>query len=175
MEIVTYVLAGELEHVDSQGHQGVIHPGEVQVMSAGKGIRHSEYNHSKKEPVHLVQLWILPRKLAQKPRWDQRPFSSHARSGKLLPVVSDGSLPETLVIDQEAQIYVSSLQGEQEVTHHSRPGRKAYLFASAGALTVNGRPLAEGDQARIADESELEIHGAKNAELILLDLPEVRG
>jgi hypothetical protein len=174
MEIVTYVLSGALEHQDSMGHRGVVHPGEVQVMSAGTGIMHSEYNHSKREPVHLLQLWIFPRTRNLTPRWEQRQFSPAERAGKLLPVVSDGALAGTLHIDQDAQIYVSSLQAGEEVTHMSRAGRKAYLFLIEGGVTLNGTTLAKGDQTRIADETELKIKGAKNTELILLDLPDVR-
>jgi hypothetical protein len=174
MEIVTYVLEGELEHQDSTGNRGVVHPGEVQVMSAGKGIRHSEYNHSKEKPLHLLQIWILPRTQGLKPRWEQRLFTTVERSGKLLPVVSDGSLPGTLRIDQDARIYVSSLTAGQHAVHKSRNGRKAYLFTIAGELAVNDVPLAQGDQGRIADETELNIQARKDSELILLDLPEVR-
>ncbi len=171
MEIVTCVLEGELEHRDNQGNRGVIHPGEVQVMSAGTGIVHSEYNHSKDHPVHLLQLWIIPRTKGLPPRWEQRQFVPADRAGKLLPVVSGGQLPETLVIDQGAAIYVSALRAGQEVVHKSRTGRKAYLFVISGSLTVNGTPLAAGDQARIADEPELTLRATGKAELILLDLP----
>jgi hypothetical protein len=174
MEIVTYVLEGELEHQDSTGNRGVVHPGEVQVMSAGKGIRHSECNHSKEKPLHLLQIWILPRTRGLKPRWEQRLFTTAERSGKLLPVVSDGGLSGTLKIDQDAQIYVSNLAAGQQAVHKSRPGRKAYLFTIAGELAVNGVSLAPGDQGRIADETELSIQARKDSELILLDLPEVR-
>lgn len=171
MEIVTYVLEGELEHQDSNGNRGVVHAGEVQVMSAGTGILHSEYNHSKENPVHLVQLWILPRTERLKPRWEQRRFSLRERSGKLLPVVSPGDLEGTLSIDQDAQIFVSALQSGQEVVHRTRAGRKAYLFVTAGNASVNGSALSAGDQARIADEPELKIQTQQGSELMLLDLP----
>jgi hypothetical protein len=172
MEIVTYVLEGELEHQDSTGNRGVIRPGEMQVMSAGKGIRHSEYNHSKEEPLHLLQIWILPRTRGLEPRWEQRLFTRAERSGKLLPVVSDSGLPATLRIDQDAQVYVASLAAGQQVIHKSQPGRKAYLFTIAGELAANSLALAQGDQARMADETELRIQAARDSELILLDLPE---
>jgi len=174
MEIVTYVLSGELEHQDSTGNRGVVHPGEVQVMSAGTGLFHSEYNHSQEKPVHLLQLWILPRQRGLKPRWEQRLFTLAERRGKLLPVVSSGELADTLAIDQDAQIYVSALPAGGAVKHTSRPQRKAYLFAIDGELAVNGTPLQAGDQARLADELELSIKAAKESELILLDLPEAR-
>jgi redox-sensitive bicupin YhaK (pirin superfamily) len=171
MEIVTYVLDGELEHRDNQGNRGIVRPGEVQVMSAGTGIVHSEYNHSKVHPVHLLQLWILPRRKGVPPRWEQRQFTPDDRSGKLLSVVSGGDVPETLTIDQDAQIYVAALRAGQEVVHKSQPGRKAYLFMIAGGLTINGKPAEPGDQARIADEPELALHAKEAAELIFLDLP----
>jgi redox-sensitive bicupin YhaK (pirin superfamily) len=171
MEIVTYVLDGELDHRDSPGNMGVIRPGEIQVMSAGTGIVHSEYNHSKDRPVHFLQLWIVPRTKGLKPRWEQRQFLSADRSGILLPVVSAGDIPGTLAIDQDATIYVSALRAGQAVVHTSRAGRKAYLFVIRGSLTMNGTPLAAGDQARIAAEAELTLKAVEDTELILLDLP----
>ena len=174
MEIITYVLEGELEHRDSQGHHGIVHPGEVQVMSAGTGVVHSEYNHSREKPVHLLQLWISPRTPGLKPRWEQRQFTSEQRRGKLLEVVSGNGTDGALAIAQDAQIYVSSLEARQELVHHSRPNRKSYLFAISGDLTVNGTPLTRGDQGRIADQPELKIQAKADSELILLDLPEMR-
>jgi redox-sensitive bicupin YhaK (pirin superfamily) len=171
MEIVTYVLDGALEHQDNQGNRGVIRAGEVQVMSAGTGIVHAEYNHSKERPVHLLQLWITPRTKGLPPRWQQRRFTLEDRMGKLLPVVSWGNIAGTLTIDQDAVIYVSSVPTGQEVIYKSRPGRKAYLFVITGSLTVNGTFLATGDQARIADEPELGLQAREATELIFLDLP----
>ena len=170
MEIVTYVLSGQLEHQDHLGNRGVVHPGEVQVMSAGRGIVHAEYNASQTEPVHLMQLWVLPRHKGNPPRWEQRQFTPEQRQGKLLPVVSSGDLPGTLTIDQDAGIYVSSLKAGQQVTHENR-GTRAYLFVIDGAVTLNGKRLSKGDQARVADERTLEIRADENADLILLDLP----
>jgi redox-sensitive bicupin YhaK (pirin superfamily) len=171
MEIITCVLEGALEHQDSMGNRGVIHPGEVQVMSAGAGITHSEFNHSKTEPVHLLQLWVLPRTKKLTPRWEQKQFSAAERTGKLLPVVSSGDVPGTLAIDQDAAIYLSALKSGDEVTHRSRDGRKAYLFVIAGGVTLNGEALAAGDQARVAEETELRLRASADAEVILLDLP----
>ena len=124
MEILTYVLEGELEHRDNRGSVGVIHPGEVQVISAGTGIVHSEYNHSKDRPVHLLQLWIIPRTKGLKPRWEQRRLAAADRRGTLLPVVSAGSIPGTLTIDQVAAIYVSALPVRQTVLHKSHAGAR---------------------------------------------------
>jgi hypothetical protein len=172
MEIVTCVLQGALEHRDSMGNHGVIHPGEVQVMSAGSGVTHSEFNHSKDEPVHLLQLWVFPRTKNQAPRWEQKQFKQADRAGKLFPVVSGANGHGTLQIDQDATIYLSSLKNGQEVVHHSAAGRKSYLFLIAGSVTVKNQALAAGDQARISEEKELAIRAKDDAELILLDLPD---
>ncbi len=171
MEIITYVLSGSLEHRDSLGHRGVIGPGEVQVMSAGRGIRHSEYNASKTDPLHLLQLWIFPRHNGLEPRWEQRVFPPAERTGRLLPVVSDGATPGTLSIDQDAQIFIARLAKGQSVSHTLRAGRKAYLFLISGEATLGDRKLLPGDQARIADEKQISLEGIRDAELILLDLP----
>lgn len=172
MEIVTHVLEGELEHRDNQGNSGGVHPGEVQVMSAGTGIVHSEHNHSTDHPVHFIQLWIIPRTQGLPPRWEQRQFTLEDRSAKLLPVVSGGDIPETLTIDQDAAIYVSALRAGQAVSHTSRADRWAYLFVIGGSLTLNGSLLAAGDQARIANEPVLALKAEQDTEVILLDLPQ---
>jgi quercetin 2,3-dioxygenase len=171
MEIVTYVIEGGLEHKDNAGNHGIVHPGEVQVMSAGKGIVHAEFNASKTDPVHLLQLWLLPRGKGNTPRWEQKQFSPQDRAGKLLAVVSDGSVPGTLAIDQDATIYVSELQPGETVTHQSAAGRSAYLFVISGKASVNGKGLSTGDQARIAGESKLQITADAATHLMLLDLP----
>ena len=171
MEIITYVLGGELEHRDSQGNRGVIQPGEVQVMSAGTGIVHSEFNHSKTDPVRLMQLWVLPRTRGLKPRWEQRTFSPEDRAGKLLPVVSSGDAAGTLAIDRDATIYLSGLKAGQSVTHRSQPNRKAYLYVIGGGVDLNDTSLKAGDQARIESEPELRLRAQDDSEIILLDLP----
>ncbi len=172
MEIITYVLDGELEHRDSAGHQGVVRPGEIQVMTAGTGIRHSEFNHSQTKPLHFLQIWVLPRAKGLEPRWDQRVFPAKASAGKLLPIVSGGEVPGTLGINQDAQVYVASLKVGQTATHRSLAGRKGYLFVIDGELALNGTKLLPGDQARLAEEVELRIKARKDSELILLDLPD---
>jgi redox-sensitive bicupin YhaK (pirin superfamily) len=173
MEIITYVLEGELEHQDNLGNKGVIRPGEVQVMSAGKGIVHAEYNHSQTASVHLLQLWVMPRNRGQKPRWEQRQYSPKQREGKLLAVVSSGNVPDTLHIDQDAVIYIGTLKAGQEMQQSIARNRKGYLFAISGALSVNDKKLAAGDQARIEDEENLRLKADQPSELIYLDLPDV--
>ena len=170
MEIITYVLEGELEHQDNLGNRGRVHPGEIQVMSAGTGITHAEYNPSKTDLLHLLQIWVLPRTRSLKPRWEQREFSKAERQGRLLPVVS-GAAGDTLRIDQDAVISIAALDPGQSVTHDVRPGRRAYAFVISGALDVNGDALAAGDQARITDESRFVLAASAPTDLILLDLP----
>jgi redox-sensitive bicupin YhaK (pirin superfamily) len=170
MEIVTYVIDGVLEHQDNLGHKAQLKAGEVQMMSAGKGIVHAEYNPSKTEPVHLLQLWIMPRTKNLAPRWDQRPYDLAQRTGKLLPVISSGDVPNTMPIDQDATIYVSHLKSDTSVTHTSGPKRFAYLFVIKGELDVNGQKVAQGDQARIADEASLKLTAKQESEIILLDM-----
>jgi redox-sensitive bicupin YhaK (pirin superfamily) len=170
MEIVTYVLDGALEHRDHLGHRGVIGAGDVQVMSAGKGIMHAEANPSSERETHLLQIWILPRNKGNKPRYEQRTLGTESRRGRLLPVVSGGDDDGTLHIDQDATIYVSSLSTGESVTHTSQPGRLAYVFVTAGSATVNGQRVGTGDQARIKDETELRIESAEGAEFMLIDL-----
>jgi redox-sensitive bicupin YhaK (pirin superfamily) len=172
MEIITYVLEGALTHEDSVGNKGVVHPGEVQVMSAGKGILHAERNASKDQPVHLLQIWIEPRHKGNTPRWEQRQFAAQERAGRLLPVVSGGDVAQTLSIDQDAVIYVSSLKSGEAVTHAVKSGhRHVYAFVTQGEVVLNDQVLSAGDQARVTDELTLEIAAKSDAELILLDLP----
>ena len=176
MEIITYVLGGELEHQDNRGNRGRILAGEVQVMSAGTGIVHAESNPSPTTPLHLLQIWIMPRTRGLTPRWEQQRFTADARRGTLLPVVTpkNGSPAEgasKLQIDQDAALHVASLDRGQAVTHPTRSGRRVYLFAISGALDLNGLALEAGDQARITGEPRLDIKARAAAEVILIDLP----
>lgn len=172
MEIVSYVIDGALEHRDRLGNRHVNRAGEVQVMTAGRGIVHAERNPSATDPTRLVQIWLLPRNKGNAPRWAQHPFTAEQRRDRLLPVVSSGDIEGTLTIDQDATIYVASLAAGKRVTHAPAAGRThAYLFVIAGKVEVNGQALASGDQGRIADEGVLEIVASEDSELILLDLP----
>jgi redox-sensitive bicupin YhaK (pirin superfamily) len=169
------VLAGELEHQDNQGNRGRVLAGEVQVMSAGTGIVHAERNPSPTTPLHLLQIWIVPRTRGLRPRWAQQRFPAEARRGTLLPVVTPSDRPaaaaSTLGIDQDASVLVAALAPGEAVTHAMSAGRRAYLFAIAGALALNGRRIEAGDQARITDEPVLAIEASAAADLILIDLP----
>lgn len=179
MEIVTYLIDGALEHRDDLGNTGVIRPGEIQRMSAGTGVRHSEYNHSKKEPVHLVQLWITPAVHRLQPSWEQKSFSLADRSGKLLPIAvpagkNGDSVASAVQIHQDATIYTSLLAPGQSATHTLGDARRAYIFLIGGKLQLNRETLEPGDQARVANERELQLSavaGATAADFLLLDLP----
>lgn len=172
MEIVTYVLDGALEHEDNQGNRGVIRPGEVQVMSAGTGIVHSEKNPGD-VPLHLLQIWIVPRTRGLQPRWEQQRFAAEDRRGVLLPVVTPSGAQTTgkLEIDQDATFYVASLAPGQAATHAAAPGRRQYAFTITGAVEVGGTRLDAGDQARITGEAALTFTARAESELILIDLP----
>jgi redox-sensitive bicupin YhaK (pirin superfamily) len=172
MEIVSYIVDGALEHQDRLGNRHVNRAGEVQVMSAGTGIVHAERNPAN-EPMRLLQLWIIPRHRGLPPRWEQKPYTKADRHNRLLPVVSpvDAKVEGTLTIDQDATIYVSSLDAGKTLTHDAKPGRHAYFFVIDGEVELNGQKLVGGDQARILDETSLKIQAVKDSELMLLDLP----
>jgi redox-sensitive bicupin YhaK (pirin superfamily) len=171
MEIVTYVLDGELEHQDNRGNRGRVRAGEVQVMSAGTGIVHAERNPLTSDVLHLLQIWILPRTEGLTPRWEQRKFARSQRRGRLLPVVSGDAAADSLRIDQDATIYVAALDAGEAVVHSARRGRRAYAFAIQGRLTLDGLHLNPGDQLRVTDEPTLRVSALEPSELILLDLP----
>lgn len=174
MEIITYVIDGELEHQDSHGNHGIVGPGEIQVMTAGSGILHSEYNHSKERPLKLLQMWVIPDSKGLVPSWQQKKYSKEQRLGRLLQVVSplDSSGNSTLTIHQNASFYVSSLTPETEIFHELQSGRKAYVFVMDGEIEVNGIPLQTRDSARVEEEHKLVIKSTKQTDLILIDLPE---
>jgi redox-sensitive bicupin YhaK (pirin superfamily) len=178
MEIVTYIIDGALEHKDSMGNTGVIRPGEIQRMSAGTGVRHSEYNPSQKDPVHLIQLWIMPAIQHLQPSWEQKSFSLADRSGKLLPIAAPATKngATTVQIHQDATIYTSLLAPGESTTHQLAEGRRAYIFVIGGNLKLNGETLGPGDQARVTNERDLHLSAALSsgetaADFLLLDLP----
>ena len=174
MEIITYVIDGELEHQDSHGNQGIVGPGEIQVMTAGSGILHSEYNHSKEKSLKLLQMWILPDSKGLAPSWQQKKYSKEQRLDKLLQVVSplDSGKNGTLTIHQNASFYVSSLTPGAEISHELQSGRKAYVFVIDGEIQVNDMPMQTRDSAKVEEESKLSIRATKQTDLILIDLPE---
>ena len=171
MEIVTYVLDGALEHADSLGTGSVIRPGDVQKMSAGTGIFHSEFNHSKTEPVHFLQIWILPDRAGVQPGYQQLNFPREAKLGKLLLVASNEQREDIIHIQQDAKMYVTVLESsDQKVTHALEAGRHAWIHVATGSAVVNGKVLKAGDGAAVTDESQIEISGSPQGEVILFDL-----
>jgi redox-sensitive bicupin YhaK (pirin superfamily) len=170
MEIVTYVLDGALQHRDSMGNGSVIRPGDVQYMSAGTGVTHSEFNPSK-DPLHLLQIWMVPEKRGFKPAYDQKTFSEEEKRAKLRLVASPDGAQGSVKIRQDNSLYATILNEDETVRHELRPGRHAYVQVAKGQVKLNGTPLQEGDGAAISEEKDVELTGIKNAEVLLFDLP----
>lgn len=169
MEIITYVLEGQLEHRDSLGTGSIIHKGEFQRMSAGTGVQHSEFNPSQAEPVHLYQIWLLPNEKGLRPSYEQRMFSEKEKQGRLLLVASpddDGSL----MIHQDARIFLSTFSPNKEIRYELQPGRHAWLQVLRGLVELNGQPLATSDGAAVSDEARITVHANDPAEVMLFDL-----
>ena len=172
MEILSYVLEGALEHKDSIGTGSVIRPGDVQIMSAGTGIRHSEFNPSPTEPVHFLQIWVIPDRDGIAPRYEQKTFPAGEKRGRLLLVGSSDGRDGSVVIHQDVDLWAGILEPGDTVSRPLQPGRKAWLQTVRGAIDVNGRALNAGDGAAIEGERSLEITGkADDTELLLFDLP----
>jgi len=171
MEIITYVLEGALEHRDSLGTGSVIRPGEVQRMTAGTGVRHSEYNASKTEAVHLLQIWIEPAQTGLPPGYEQKTFSDADKRGRLRLIASSDGREGSVTINQDAAVYATVLAPEQRVTHTLARRRRGWLQIARGALTLNGQTLTHGDGAALEGAQALEIQGIEPAEALLFDLP----
>ena len=170
MEIVTYVFEGELKHRDNLGNEGVILPGEIQRMSAGTGIIHSEFNNSGTTELKLLQMWVLPEKNGINPSWEQKRFSKEERTNTLLPIISpiQNRKGASLGIHQDVYFYVSFLNGKELI--HSVAGRLAYIFVISGELELNGKKMGEKDAAKIRGEREISIK-SKGADIILIEMP----
>ena len=171
MEIITYVLDGALAHSDSLGTGSVIRPGDVQKMSAGSGIRHSEFNHSQTDPVHFLQIWVVPDRGGVAPGYQQLNFPRESKVGKLLLVASNEKREDIIHIQQDAKMYVTVLESaDQRVTHLLTAGRHAWIHVATGSVTVNGQTLKAGDGAAVKDEAKIEISGSPSGEVLLFDL-----
>jgi redox-sensitive bicupin YhaK (pirin superfamily) len=170
MEIISYVLEGALAHKDSMGNGSVIRPGDVQRMTAGTGIRHSEFNPSDIEGVHLLQIWLLPERKGLKPGYEQKTFPLDEKRGKLRLVASRTGRDGSVTINQDADLYASLLDKGEAVTHQVRSGRVAWLQVARGSVTLNGETLAEGDGAAVDKAVALEIAGVAGAEVLLFDM-----
>ena len=170
MEIITYVLSGKLEHKDSLGTGSIILPGDGQRMTAGSGIRHSEFNPSTKEAVHLLQIWILPERRGLEPSYEQKSFVETEKQGKLRVIASRNGENGSVRINQDAKLFVSLLKPGESVTHTPDKNRHAWVQIAKGEIEINGEKLQQGDGAAISDQTKLSMTGSKDSEVLLFDL-----
>ena len=171
MEIISYVLEGALGHKDSMGTGSTIVPGDVQRMSAGRGVQHSEQNHDKAGVTHFLQIWIEPNVRGIPPGYEQKHFDAGSKRGRLRLVASPDGAQGSVTIHQDARIYAGLFEGAERATHALAPGRKAYLHVVRGTLAVNGTPLQAGDALKMTGISEVVLEKGEKAEVLLFDLP----
>lgn len=172
MEIISYVLDGALEHKDSMGNGSVLRHGDVQRMSAGKGVVHSEFNGSRTEPVHFLQIWIQPNEIGGQAGYEEKHFDTASKTGQLRLVASEDGREGSVTIRQDAAIYAAILAGDDALRFPLRAGRIGYVHVARGSVTVNGLPLEAGDAVRIDDEAAVSFADASDAEVLLFDLPQ---
>lgn len=170
MEIITYVLSGALAHKDSMGTGSVIRPGDVQMMSAGAGILHSEFNDSKDEEVHFLQIWLVPNRMGAEPRYQQTFFSVEQKRGKLCLILSSEGEQGSLSLYQDAKIYAGLFDGAEQAILNLPKDRYVYVHLARGELQLNGQLLQAGDGARVRNETQLIFSQAKDAEVLVFDL-----
>jgi redox-sensitive bicupin YhaK (pirin superfamily) len=170
MEIITYILEGALKHEDSMGNGSVIRPGDVQRMTAGTGVRHSEQNASDQERVHLLQIWILPNTVGLEPGYEQKAFSEDERRGRLRLIASEDSRDGSVEVHQDVSLFASVLPAGQEVEHTMDQQRYAWIQVARGAVEVNGEMAEQGDGLVVVGESNLRIRAQQDAEVLLFDL-----
>jgi redox-sensitive bicupin YhaK (pirin superfamily) len=173
MEIVTYVLEGALQHKDSLGNGSVIRPGDVQRMSAGSGIRHSEFNPSAEDRVHLLQIWLLPAQTGLPPGYEQKFFADDEKRGRFRLIASPDGADGSVHIGLDCRIFAALLDGSELATHTFSPGRTGYLHVARGTLEMNGLRLQAGDGVKIADENKIALSDGLQAEVLLFDLPNI--
>lgn len=170
MEILTYVLDGALEHKDSMGNGSVIRRGDIQYMSAGTGVTHSEFNPSASEPVHLLQIWIIPGERGAAPRYGQQHFEAEDKQGQWRLIASPDGHEGSLAIRQDARLYARILEEGEKADFRIPAGRKAYLHVARGAVTLDGQSLVAGDGLRVTDEERLHLAASISAEVLVFDL-----
>ena len=170
MEIFSYVLEGALEHKDSMGSGSVIHPGDVQMMSAGTGVRHSEYNASREEQVHFLQIWIVPNRKGVTPRYQQQHFDAAEKRGRLRLIISPDGAEGSLSVHQDARVYAGLFDGSEQQRFTLPAERFAYIHLARGTLTVNGQRLVAGDGVRLRNVRDIDFSAGDNAEVLLFDL-----
>ncbi|MCE4371855.1 pirin family protein [Xanthomonas hortorum] len=172
MEIISYVLDGALEHKDSMGTGSVLHYGDVQRMSAGSGVSHSEFNHSASEPVHFLQIWVMPERNGIEPSYEEKHFDTDSKRNQLRLIASPNGEAGSLRLHQDARLYASILDGDVRLQHPLAPGRIGYVQLVRGSLSVNGQALSAGDALQITAEPELVLADARDAEVLVFDLPQ---
>ena len=170
MEIFSYVLEGALEHKDTLGTGSVIKPGDVQLMSAGSGVAHSEFNHSKSQPVHFLQIWIVPNERGATPRYQQQHFSDDEKRGKLRLIISPEGQQGSLQVRQDARVYAGLFDGDEHATLTLADNRYAYVHVARGRIELNGQLLREGDGVRMRKEQVIELSNGRDAEVLVFDL-----
>lgn len=170
MEIFSYVLEGALEHKDTLGTGSVIKPGDVQLMSAGSGVAHSEFNHSKSQPVHFLQIWIVPDVRGATPRYQQQHFSDDEKRGKLRLIISPEGKQGSLQVRQDARVYAGLFDGDEHATLTLADNRHAYVHVARGRIELNGQLLREGDGVRMRKEQVIELSNGRDAEVLVFDL-----
>jgi redox-sensitive bicupin YhaK (pirin superfamily) len=171
MEIISYVLEGELAHKDSMGNGSVIRPGDVQRMSAGSGVRHSEFNPSSNSPVHFLQIWVQPRVFGVKPSYEEKHFSDAEKRGVLRLIASPEGTDGSVVIHQDARLFAGLFDRNESATLDLSQGRRGYVHVARGDLRVNGTALSAGDALKVTEESSITIETGRAAEVIVFDLP----
>lgn len=171
MEIISYVLEGELAHKDSTGTSSVIRPGDVQRMSAGRGVQHSEFNNSRSQPVHFLQIWIKPDVLGISPEYEEKRFTPEEKRGILRLIASPGGADGSVRIHQDTQVYAGLFDGVERGLLEVKPGRRIYVHVARGQVTANGEALAAGDGLKLTDAASLSLSNGSNAEVLVFDLP----
>jgi quercetin 2,3-dioxygenase len=171
MEIISYVLDGELAHKDSTGTSSTIRPGDVQRMSAGRGVRHSEFNPSADKPVHFLQIWIVPNVRGIAPSYEEKQFSAEDKRGKLRLIASPDAKDGSVLIHQDARVYAGLFDGDESATLEVQSGRSIYVHVARGQLTANSQVLKAGDALKITDNNQLALEAGKDAEVLVFDLP----
>jgi quercetin 2,3-dioxygenase len=171
MEIISYVLAGELAHKDSIGNGSTIRPGDVQRMSAGTGVRHSEFNPSSGELVHFLQIWIQPNELGIEPSYEEKRFSADEKRGRLCLIASPDRADGSVLIHQDARVYAGLFEGDETASLEVASGRSIYVHVARGSITANDTPLDAGDALKLTDATKLTLHKGRGAEILVFDLP----
>lgn len=171
MEIITYVLDGELAHKDSMGNGSVIRPGDVQRMSAGTGVKHSEFNHAQDKQTHLLQIWIEPNVRGISPGYEEKHFSAQEKRGQLRLIASPDGRDGSVMVHQDANVYVGLFDGDEQASIAIPQGRRVYVHVAQGEMRVNGAALKAGDALKVVDEAQIELTQGRQAEVLLFDLP----